>query len=65
MLISRRAFLAAFLIGAGFSAGCSDNSSKGMKNMQMGNERGIQKELPLKKVKKPLPPEPFGPKAPP
>src|SRR5262249_34713607 len=65
MRISRRACLAALLSGTGLCVGCGDNSSKGMKNMQMGNERGIQKDPQTKKEKNPRPPNPLGRKPPP
>jgi hypothetical protein len=57
-------FLACLAVGAGCILGCGGDST-GMKNMTFGTEPGMQKELKLKKGNKPLPPEPFGPKAPP
>lgn len=62
---SRRVFLAGLLAAAGAALGCTDNASKGMPNFQPGTGPNVEKELKLKKGKKPLPMEPPGPKAPP
>jgi hypothetical protein len=64
MRFPRYLCLVGFLAGAALVLGCSDNS-KGMKNMQPGSGPPVQKELQLKKGKKPLPADPPDPKAPP
>jgi hypothetical protein len=64
MSCSRRAFLAGLVLGAGSLLGCSEQP-KGMPNFQHGTGPPIQKNLPLKKGKKPLPVEPPSPKPPP
>jgi hypothetical protein len=52
-------------IEIGLVLGCGNDASVGMKNMQVGTGPPIQKDLPLKKGKKPMPPDPPSPKAPP
>jgi hypothetical protein len=64
MYFRRCTLLASLLAGACFVLGCSD-SPKGMQNMQPGSGPDVQKDLPLKKGKKPMPPDPASPKPPP
>jgi hypothetical protein len=65
MGLSRRAFLAGLVTGAGALLGCSDKP-QGMQNMQPVAGPPIKKDLPLKGMKKkPLPADPLPPKPPP
>ena len=64
MYFPRCIFLGSLVVCACFILGCSDES-KGMKNMQPGTGPDVQKDLPLKKGKKPMPPDPASPKPPP
>ena len=64
MRFPRGALVASLLLGLALTLGCNDES-KGMRNMIPGTGPGQQKEMPLKKGKKPQPYEPPSPKAPP
>lgn len=64
MYLHRCALWGSFLITASFTLGCSDNP-KGMQNMQLGTGPAVQKDMPLKKGKKPMPADPATPKPPP
>jgi hypothetical protein len=66
MQLSRRAFLAGLALGAGALCGCG-SKPKGMPNMQLQSGPAVQRDLPVKnkKIRKPMPPDPPGPKAPP
>jgi len=64
MYIRRYGLPGSLVVGVCFILGCSDEP-KGMQNMKLNSGPDIQKDLPLKKGKKPMPPDPVGPKAPP
>jgi hypothetical protein len=64
MYIHRFGPIGSLLVGVCFLIGCNDES-KGMQNMKLNTGPDIQKDLPLKKGKKPMPADPVGPKAPP
>ena len=64
MRLRYRTRFAGLLIGSLLLAGC-DSKPTGMPGMVPGTGPGQQRDLPLKKGKKPLPYEPPSPKPPP
>jgi hypothetical protein len=50
---------------AALALGCNSSSTTGMRNYTPGTGAEMQKDLPLKKGNKPMPPDPPSPKAPP
>ncbi len=64
MHLCLRARLAGLLIGSMLLVGCGSKPT-GMPGMVPGTGAGQQRDLPLKKGKKPLPYEPPSPKPPP
>jgi hypothetical protein len=66
MCLTRRALLIGLVMAAFSIVGCGVDDSKGMPNMKPGTGDVVEKQMPLKGgKKKPLPPEPPGPQAPP
>jgi hypothetical protein len=57
--------LVSVLTGAALLLGCGDSKSQGMKNMVPGTGPPVQRDMPLKKGKKPMPPDLPPPKPPP
>ena len=57
--------LVSVLAGAVLLVGCGDRNSQGMKDMVPGTGPPVQRDLPLKKGKKPMPPDVPPPKPPP
>jgi hypothetical protein len=57
--------LVGLLLGTSLLLGCGGSQPTGMRNMVPGTGPDVQLEMPLKKGKKPLPPEPPPPKPPP
>jgi hypothetical protein len=65
MRFLRSALAACFVAAAALSLACNSSSTTGMRNFTPGTGPEVQKDLPLKRGNKPMPPDPPDPKAPP